>query len=418
MIDRGLLNFLHNPPPGADDFEIPRNITGTAGMQLLVYNPFDEASPTLHQQFYAELNALNGDGYPHQTVENVGVSFGTPAPNPETGQHWLVIDSNFLSARYFSINHGSEEAQPGSLLPREITNIAGFTPVFRVFRASYELDRRAQPTFIPYDSALDIVSGTSRFDVTFEAENASFHNVVPGNIVEPLLAQLGYSPPPLTASISGPSFVTEDELETWTADADGGTPPYSYDWSWRYVCTGGGGPAAASPDGDWATTNGPTEPCDTDPRDGGTNRLLSFSPPDHGTLRITLTVEDDAGEVELGLKTVEVAYSGQGGAAVGPQAAALTAAPAEFALGAPRPNPSEGTARVRYALPERADVEITVYNTLGREVKRLVDGYARAGRHTARFDGSDLPSGVYLVRMEAEGATGTHAETERVTLVR
>ncbi|MEM8559570.1 MAG: PKD domain-containing protein, partial [Bacteroidota bacterium] len=78
------------------------------------------------------------------------------------------------------------------------------------------------------------------------------------------------------------------------------------------------------------------------------------------------------------------------------------------------PNPFATTTTVRYALPEAAAVRLTVYDVTGRAVADLVDGRVEAGFHTAQFDASALPSGVYFCRME----TGTTAMTERLVVLR
>src|SRR5690606_14396113 len=75
------------------------------------------------------------------------------------------------------------------------------------------------------------------------------------------------------------------------------------------------------------------------------------------------------------------------------------AAPAAFALEGAYPNPFSTTATVRYALPHAAEVRVTVYDVLGREVARLVEGPREAGRHTATVSGRGLAGGVYFVRM-------------------
>ena len=41
-----------------------------------------------------------------------------------------------------------------------------------------------------------------------------------------------------------------------------------------------------------------------------------------------------------------------------------------------------------------------VYDVLGRQVRVLVEGVRAAGTHEVVFDGSRLPSGTYLVRLE------------------
>ncbi len=89
-------------------------------------------------------------------------------------------------------------------------------------------------------------------------------------------------------------------------------------------------------------------------------------------------------------------------------------APAALALHAPAPNPARGTTRVAFDLPASAQVRLAVFDVLGREVARLLDGGLPAGRHEATLDGRDLPSGVYLVRLVAGGAT----QTRRLTLLR
>jgi hypothetical protein len=55
-----------------------------------------------------------------------------------------------------------------------------------------------------------------------------------------------------------------------------------------------------------------------------------------------------------------------------------------------------------YALPKTGKVSLKVFNLLGEEVATLVQGMQSAGTHTALFDGSGLPSGIYLCRLESE----------------
>ena len=67
------------------------------------------------------------------------------------------------------------------------------------------------------------------------------------------------------------------------------------------------------------------------------------------------------------------------------------------------PNPFNPTATITYALAERGQVELSVYNTLGQRVAVLASGVQDAGRHDAQFDASLLPSGVYLYTLRTEG---------------
>ncbi len=77
--------------------------------------------------------------------------------------------------------------------------------------------------------------------------------------------------------------------------------------------------------------------------------------------------------------------------------------PASYELGQNYPNPFNPGTTIRYALPGAAPVRVIVYDALGREVRRLVDGLQAAGTHEVRFEGAGFPSGVYLYRLETEG---------------
>ena len=106
------------------------------------------------------------------------------------------------------------------------------------------------------------------------------------------------------------------------------------------------------------------------------------------------------------------------GVALAAQEGALEAVPTEYALEAAYPNPFNPTTEIRFALPEAADVRLVVYDALGREVARLVDGPVGAGYRHATFDASGLPSGMYLYRLEAKGAAEVFAKTGRMVLVK
>lgn len=76
---------------------------------------------------------------------------------------------------------------------------------------------------------------------------------------------------------------------------------------------------------------------------------------------------------------------------------------ADFALLAATPNPFNPTTLLAWTLESAGPARLTVHNLLGQQVAVLHDGPAAAGRHEARFDGSGLASGVYVVRLEQAG---------------
>ncbi len=64
------------------------------------------------------------------------------------------------------------------------------------------------------------------------------------------------------------------------------------------------------------------------------------------------------------------------------------------------PNPFEGTTTIRYELPVKDHVLLSVYNIQGRKVATLVKEMQAAGSHNVRFDAAGLPPGLYLCKME------------------
>ena len=74
-------------------------------------------------------------------------------------------------------------------------------------------------------------------------------------------------------------------------------------------------------------------------------------------------------------------------------------------LAAPGPNPVRGETTLRFALRESGPAVLAVYDALGREVARLVDGLSAAGEQSVSFDASALAPGLYLVRLDANGAS-------------
>jgi hypothetical protein len=87
--------------------------------------------------------------------------------------------------------------------------------------------------------------------------------------------------------------------------------------------------------------------------------------------------------------------------------------PTEFALEQNYPNPfTKGSGghmstKIKYALPTESAVRLSVYNIIGEEVARLVNGLAQAGYHEISWNASQLPSGLYIYRIEAVSSDGS-----------
>lgn len=88
--------------------------------------------------------------------------------------------------------------------------------------------------------------------------------------------------------------------------------------------------------------------------------------------------------------------------------------PHGFTLEQNYPNPFSPSTAIRYSLPEKSHVTLTVFDALGREVAQLVNRDEEAGYHEASFVASGLASGAYLYRIQA----GSSAEARRLVLLR
>ena len=75
--------------------------------------------------------------------------------------------------------------------------------------------------------------------------------------------------------------------------------------------------------------------------------------------------------------------------------------PEMFGLAQNHPNPFNPTTTIAYDVPRFAEVNVSVYDILGREVAVLVNEKKAPGSYKVRFDADGLASGVYFYRMNA-----------------
>ena len=92
---------------------------------------------------------------------------------------------------------------------------------------------------------------------------------------------------------------------------------------------------------------------------------------------------------------------------------AVGPAPASFALNQNYPNPFNPTTNIQFALPQRAQVRLEVYDILGRQVTTLASGDMSAGTYSVTWNGKDangqtVASGLYLYRIQAGSFTAVH----------
>lgn len=78
------------------------------------------------------------------------------------------------------------------------------------------------------------------------------------------------------------------------------------------------------------------------------------------------------------------------------------------------PNPFNPVTTIEFSIPSAGQVEIKIYDALGKEVKTLVNEERKAGNYKVQFNAASLPSGVYLCRLSA----GTYTSTKKVILLK
>ena len=77
--------------------------------------------------------------------------------------------------------------------------------------------------------------------------------------------------------------------------------------------------------------------------------------------------------------------------------------PNDYVLHQNYPNPFNPSTMVKYGIPEQSNIRIEVFNMLGQSVGLLVDGNKSAGYYETTWNGENLPSGLYLISLRAEG---------------
>ncbi|MCP4229527.1 MAG: S8 family serine peptidase, partial [bacterium] len=86
--------------------------------------------------------------------------------------------------------------------------------------------------------------------------------------------------------------------------------------------------------------------------------------------------------------------------------------PIVYSLSTAVPNPSQGNAVIRYALPHTSNVSLEVYDIRGRKIATLVQGEQNPGYYDTTVNG--LSSGIYIYRLTA----GTFAATKKMVVIK
>jgi|GEM_PF-3243563 len=191
----------------------------------------------------------------------------------------------------------------------------------------------------------------------------------PGSITFAYTIRGKLNPP--SVYISGPSELMYKQRGMWTANPSGGNGFYTYEWRSRY---NGIGP--------WSGVLGTSQ----------TYSQYMFDTDFELQVKVT-----SQGLTSYDTHYVEYIFD----KAIGSPSLEDTPAPEDFVLFQNFPNPFNSQTEIRFDLPEDAQVEIVVFDPVGRKVRRLVDYFMAPGSHSATWDGKDdvgrqMPSGIYI----------------------
>lgn len=209
---------------------------------------------------------------------------------------------------------------------------------------------------------------------------------------------------PLFATISGPSYLSSGQSGTWAVTASGGTPPYSYSWSYYVYCDilpvmsteeiGEIVPNAV-PCGYWfnmsSTTN--TASRTSDGRAFQVKCIVTDA--NNSTFAVIKNVD---GSSSAAMMEKNVADSSD---------VALLEKENYTELLDNYPNPFNPTTRINFSIPNGNHVSLKVFDILGREVAVLANKVFLAGRYEFDFNASNLPSGTYIYSLRTNNKTIT-----------
>jgi len=74
------------------------------------------------------------------------------------------------------------------------------------------------------------------------------------------------------------------------------------------------------------------------------------------------------------------------------------------------PNPTKGITDIKYQIPVITEVNMSVFNIRGKKIRTLINEKQRSGSYVVRFDGFELPVGIYLIRLQV----GNHTTTTKL----
>jgi len=88
--------------------------------------------------------------------------------------------------------------------------------------------------------------------------------------------------------------------------------------------------------------------------------------------------------------------------------------PKEFKLYQNYPNPFNPTTKIKFEIPRKSNVTITVFDALGRKVSQLMNTEKAPGVYDVEFNASKYSSGIFIYKLTA----GDFVQVKKMVLLR
>jgi choice-of-anchor B domain-containing protein len=307
-----------------------------------------------------------------------------PVSPADTGQPGAYIDS-VTGYHYYKIRARDNEVPP---------NVSGFTVQIQGYGGL--LDSYAED----FENAIDnlLVEGT--WDTT-------------GAISHTGTSSYTDSPSGNYPNNDGSSFITPrivvhagDTLSFWHI-----VITQTGDFGWVDIKNG--------PTGFWNVLKGYTSAMHAEWQDGSADpgdwfmERISLAPYAGDTVSFRFRMQSNASGTADGWYLDDISTGTLTGVGEGP-----AGVPGRFTLYQNSPNPFNPTTLIRFDVPARSTVRLSVFNMLGQEIRRLFDGETGPGSRSVEWDGRttsgiEAPSGAYFYSITFEGADGSTASDHK-----
>ena len=78
------------------------------------------------------------------------------------------------------------------------------------------------------------------------------------------------------------------------------------------------------------------------------------------------------------------------------------------------PNPFNPKTTISYSVNMKQDLEISVFNLNGGKIRTLTNTYHQPGNYSIQFSRQNLPSGIYIIRLQSR----TEVHTQKITIIK